>query len=172
MELVGSDDYFKVRISCWFDLSVLLKIKDNLNDDMKERFKKSCFGAFYDMKDITFLGQLYLHLLLKQDSQLAGEKLLFHVKNYMTEFGPNKFSLVTGLWFDSKPVIPVQFTFYKDVFGLEEKELFVKDIDEAFMHATKSSTRGESERALKLELLWVLYGILLIKDKTMKRIDT
>lgn len=49
--------------------------------------------------------------------------------------------------------------------------MYVCDIEEAFYSATKDNRLAEGDVSLKLAMLWVLYGILLMKDRTTKKID-
>lgn len=95
MEVIGRDDYFRGRLSCQSDLLIPGKIKENLKKKMKERFQKLFFGVFYDMIEIIFQGQPFLHVIFKQDSRLTRGKLIFHVNNCMIEFGPNW----SAIWF-------------------------------------------------------------------------
>ncbi|KAH6821502.1 crooked neck protein [Perilla frutescens var. hirtella] len=57
---------------------------------------------YQDTKSINqlrFQGQLMLHLLLHLDMGASKERLVFKINNSNTVFGPNEFSLITGLCF-------------------------------------------------------------------------
>lgn len=75
--------------------------------------QKSCIGMFYNMIGLVFQGQLYLHLVFKQDSTLSMEKLIFHFNNCVMEFGSNEFTLISSPQFGYKSVILVRLKFYK-----------------------------------------------------------
>ncbi|KAL8473854.1 hypothetical protein ACS0TY_030638 [Phlomoides rotata] len=117
----------------------------------KERFKKTCFGQFDDLEKIQFQGQLFLHLLFRQDKDFKSDSLIFHVNNCKTEFGPIKFALITGLNFGPTSVIPESSKFFNKVFR-GKTSLQVKDVQLAFSKSCKID-KGSGDEALKLALL-------------------
>ncbi|KAL8481061.1 hypothetical protein ACS0TY_027552 [Phlomoides rotata] len=80
-----------------------------------------------------------------------------------------EFAVITGLKFGPTTEIPDSSKFFNKVFR-GKTSLQVKDVQLAFLKSCKID-KGSGDEALKLVLLWVLFGILLMKDKTTKKID-
>ena len=81
-------NYFKALLSCRMDWIVLSNIKKTLAGDNTQKFKDSCFGHFWNVDTLKFQGQLYLHLLFRQDTSESTKKIVFHINNLQSEFGP------------------------------------------------------------------------------------
>ncbi|KAL8535567.1 hypothetical protein ACS0TY_011264 [Phlomoides rotata] len=80
-----------------------------------------------------------------------------------------EFVVITCLKFGPTTEIPDNSKFFNKVFK-GKTSLQVKDVQLAFLKSCKID-KGSRDEALKLALLWVLFGILLVKDKTTKKID-
>ncbi|KAL8528608.1 hypothetical protein ACS0TY_006158 [Phlomoides rotata] len=80
-----------------------------------------------------------------------------------------EFVVITGLKFGPTTEILDSSKFFNKVFR-GKTSLQVKDVQLAFLKSCKID-KGSGDEALKLALLWVLFGILLMKDKTTKKID-
>lgn len=162
-------DQFKAKISCRVQWRCLEEIDTILNKDNKDNFKKSCFGHLMGMKPLQFQGQLMLQLLFRQDSSCSTDRVIFHINNKEAEFGPKEFALITGLHFGVTPSFPKESNLHRDVFK-GKKGLVLLDIEKAFEEVGRKK-KGKGTTVLKLALLYVLYGILLVRDRKSRRID-
>ncbi|KAL8483779.1 hypothetical protein ACS0TY_026459 [Phlomoides rotata] len=169
MVVLEHQDYFNCRLSGRADLTILSTLRQKLSKTNKERLKNTCFGQFYDLEKIQFQCQLFLHLLFRQDKDFKSDSIIFHINNCKAEFGPMEFAVITGLKFGPTTEIPDSSKFFNKVFR-GKTSLQVKDVQLAFLKSCKID-KGSGDEALKLALLWVLFGILLMKDKTTKKID-
>ncbi|KAH6755215.1 HOPW1-1-interacting 1 [Perilla frutescens var. hirtella] len=151
-------------------LSWLDNIRQYLGKGNLHRLERSCFGHFIGVPDIQFQGQLYTVLIRKlEKSSLQRLRLTFGINDREAEFGPVEFCLVTGLKFKDWTEPPAHSEFHRVFFNGRDDLVFI-DIHEAFVQECKSSG-GESEDALKLAFLYILYGILLIRGRKHKKID-
>ncbi|XP_057779659.1 uncharacterized protein LOC130998244 [Salvia miltiorrhiza] len=102
-------------------------------------------------------------------NSLERRKLGFRFNNKVVELGPPEYLAISGLRFSDWSAPPTRSDFHHDVFG-GDQVLYLDDIVKKFDHHATSSG-GASENCLKLALLLVLYGLLLPRHKTHKRIE-
>ncbi|KAH6809107.1 hypothetical protein C2S51_026890 [Perilla frutescens var. frutescens] len=138
--------------------------------EKRELLNASCFGHLLSIPDIQFQGQLY-HVLIKklEKSSLARQRLSFRISNRVIEFGPREFSLMTGLSMHGWEEPPSDSEFHETYFH-GRTDLVFSDIQKSFIREC-IATGGDSLDAFKLALLYIVYGILLIRARKSKRID-
>ncbi|KAH6776196.1 hypothetical protein C2S52_013757 [Perilla frutescens var. hirtella] len=124
----------------------------------------------------TYLGWITSGIILGRKTTIVYSNpvlgklcLSFYINNCAAVFGSAKFSLITGLKFKEWSEPPTYSNFHEIVFDGSE-DLVFHDIHKAFMKECKA-TAGESDNSLKLALLYIVYGILLIRDRKWKRLD-
>ncbi|KAH6779204.1 hypothetical protein C2S52_010441 [Perilla frutescens var. hirtella] len=157
-----------VLLSRRSNLAVLNTIRENLDDVNFEKMKGSCFGHLFQQQEFICQGQLLGTLLKKlQRHSLKRMRLSFKINNDI-EFGPKEFAVMAGLRLAGDPETPSTSAFYSDVFK-NKKPLYFVDIEKKLEAAHKAGQTG-SETSYKLALLLVVYGILLAKDRTSKRV--
>ncbi|KAH6770093.1 hypothetical protein C2S52_014896 [Perilla frutescens var. hirtella] len=144
----GSGRGALVSVRCHFDwLDEVVKL---LSSENMARLRNSCFGHLFNVPYIQFQGQLY-HILVR--NHLITEipiHLCFNLNGRVFEFGPVEFGLITGLKFS----------------GI----LKFIDISAAFRTECKR-TGGRSILSLKLAFLFVLYAVILPRDRKEKNIE-
>ncbi|KAH6757438.1 hypothetical protein C2S52_023431 [Perilla frutescens var. hirtella] len=170
---IFGDDALNVSgalVSCRGHLAWLDHIRENLGMENLHELEKSCFGKFLAVPAIQFQGQLFNVLIRKLDKSSLGKlRLCFCINDSEVVFGPAEFALITGLNFKRGRDPPNESEFHEVVFHGAEDLVFY-DIHKAFIKECKAIT-GKSQNSLKLSLLYILYGILLIRDRKWKRFD-
>ncbi|KAH6762122.1 hypothetical protein C2S52_019555 [Perilla frutescens var. hirtella] len=151
-------------------LSWLNMIRSHLSVEKRELLNASCFGHLLSIPDIQFQGQLY-HVLIKklEKSSLPRQRLSFRINNRVIKFGPREFSLMTGLSMYGWEEPPSDSEFHETYFH-GRTDLVFSDIQKSFIRECEA-TAGDSLDAFKLALLYIVYGILLIRARKLKRID-
>ncbi|KAH6783956.1 hypothetical protein C2S52_008915 [Perilla frutescens var. hirtella] len=96
-------------------------------------------------------------------------RLAFKINEQLCEFGPKEFAVMTGLNFNGPLDTPKSSKFHNSVFN-GKCSIFLKDIHKAFDDESKRSG-SRSMKALQLALLYLLFGILLVKDRCNKKIE-
>ncbi|KAH6787281.1 hypothetical protein C2S52_006833 [Perilla frutescens var. hirtella] len=156
--------------SCRGHLAWLDHIRENLGKENLHQLEQSCFGKFLVVPAIQFQGQLYNVLIRKLDKSSLGKlPLCFCINDSEVVFGPAEFALITGLNFKRGRDPPNETEFHEVVFHGAEDLVFY-DIHKAFIKECKATT-GKSQNSFKLSLLYILYGILMIRDRKWKRLD-
>ncbi|KAH6794378.1 hypothetical protein C2S52_004855 [Perilla frutescens var. hirtella] len=150
-------------------LSWLDTIRTHLAQKNLMLLSASCFGHFLRIPDIQFQGQLYAALLRTLSSSLARMRLSFRINDRIVEFGPREFSLITGVSMEGWVEPPTASAFHQNFFHGRTDLLFC-DIQKSFVQKCVA-TGGESRDAFLLALLYILYGILLIRAQKGKKID-
>ncbi|KAH6815832.1 hypothetical protein C2S51_020652 [Perilla frutescens var. frutescens] len=151
-------------------LSWLDTIQTHLSKENQLLLSESCFGHFLAIPDIQLQGQLYAVLIQKLErSSLARMRLAFRINERVIEFGPREFSLMTELRMDGWEEPPRESVFHKTFFH-GKTDLVFCDIQKSFVQECVA-TRGESRNTFVLALLYILYGILLIRARKGKKID-
>lgn len=149
------------------DLKIIDQIKKNLEKENLEKFERSCFGHFLNIKQIKFQGQILMHLLMHIDMDASNkERLVLRINNSVIEFGPRDFSLITGLRLGAVDANLETFvssasssSIQKDVFKSKPK-IFVENIRTAFLNTSRAN-EGRGELTLKLAMLYFLHGALI-----------
>ncbi|KAH6824969.1 hypothetical protein C2S53_017917 [Perilla frutescens var. hirtella] len=95
-------------------------------------------------------------------------RMLFKINDDIVEFGAKEFAVMTGLRLGGSTETPSTSAFHSEVFN-NKKPLYFVDIEKKLEPAHKACQDG-SETSYKLALLLVVYGILLVKDRTSKAI--
>lgn len=81
----------------------------------------------------------------------------------------NEFALITGFHFGRKQSIPPTSELYNNVFGGSDDLKYI-DVENALKRAAEEDN-DKGEKSLKLALLLFLYEILIVRDRTSKKID-
>ncbi|KAH6762528.1 hypothetical protein C2S52_019961 [Perilla frutescens var. hirtella] len=151
-----------VGIRC--HLEWLQQVTDLLSAANLSRLRESCFGHLLGVADIQFQGQVY-HILLRNHLLVDNpNRLRFLIHDKVHEFGPAEFGLITGLKFSGDYDLPKSSGMY-DVCFPNKRSLKFVDILAAFKQECEISG-GDSELSLKLAFLFLLYGVVLMKDKS------
>ncbi|KAH6756839.1 hypothetical protein C2S53_000578 [Perilla frutescens var. hirtella] len=90
----------------------------------------------------------------------------FKINNEIIDFGLKEFAVITGLRLTGDAETPSISAFHSEVFKIKSPLSFV-DIEKK-LEATHKAYHGGSETSYKLALLLLVYGILLVKDRTSK----
>ena len=64
IQSIPNEDHFPSKVACLSHISVITKIKENLNETQLEMFKASCFGHFLSMGELKFFAQIVHNILL------------------------------------------------------------------------------------------------------------
>ncbi|KAH6792004.1 hypothetical protein C2S52_002481 [Perilla frutescens var. hirtella] len=168
-EKLGTTSKFKASLSNRCDLGALDLIREKLDEENLDRFVAMCFGQFMQMWGIHFQAQLILNLLLRMDWASSEGRLVFRFGKWNAVFGPTEFFLITGLPFGPEPSVPSSSTLHSDLFG-GRNTIRVVDIEKVFKDIC-GENGGKGPTALRLALLLFLYSVLLMRDKSSKKID-
>ncbi|KAH6766350.1 hypothetical protein C2S52_017333 [Perilla frutescens var. hirtella] len=143
--------------------NALAKVTDLLSAANLSRLRESCFGHLVGVADIQFQGQVY-HILLRNHLLVDNpNRLRFLIHDKVHEFGPAEFGLITGLKFSGDYDLPKSSDMY-DVCFPNKRSLKFVDILAAFKQECEISG-GDSELSLKLAFLFLLYGVVLMRDR-------
>ncbi|KAH6763321.1 hypothetical protein C2S52_020754 [Perilla frutescens var. hirtella] len=159
---VQGASHSRISLNRRCDLKIINRIKEKLDEENLERFEQSCFGHFLEIGDLKFQGQLLLQLVMHMVTVASNEErgLVFKIGNSNMEFGPNEFSEITGLNHGGSTLEATKTcsSIHEHVFG-GSTSIMLKDVEKAF----SSVSGGKGDLALKLALLYFLYGVLLNK---------
>ncbi|KAH6796969.1 hypothetical protein C2S52_021523 [Perilla frutescens var. hirtella] len=134
-----------------------------------QHLKKSCFGHLFDIANLQFQGQLY-HILVRNHLIPSIEnRLSFNPNGRVHEFGPVEFGLMTGLKFSDWYEPPKASSIHSLLFTNRKCLKFI-DISAAFRRECKK-TEGNSVLSLKLAYLFVLYAVVLPRDRKEKSLQ-
>lgn len=134
------------------------------------RLRRSCLGHILDIAEMQFQGQLY-HLLMRNHFQSQHKKsIFFNFDRQVAAFGPTEYALITGLKFGDYYEPPATSVIHTTVFG-RQTSLNFSHIENALVEAYENG-RGDSEVALQLAYLFVLYSTVLLRDRGKKAIET
>lgn len=113
---------------------------------------------------------LLYHMLCSKLQQPARDDtiLRFQFQSYYVNFGPADFATMCSLMFGRSSRLPTRSNFHRIIFN-DKRDVIFEDIKKAFVRECKASA-GESERCLKLTLLYIVYGMLILEDPS-KSID-
>ncbi|KDO44608.1 hypothetical protein CISIN_1g037182mg, partial [Citrus sinensis] len=93
---IKESEYFKAKISNRSSLEAVEDIKNRLSEAQKNIFRRSCFGHFFDVKELKFSAQL-LHSILLREVKSDGNAIWFRIRRKNIRFLLEEFALVTGL---------------------------------------------------------------------------
>ncbi|KAL3650870.1 hypothetical protein CASFOL_007273 [Castilleja foliolosa] len=141
-------------------------VKEHLKEPEQLRFKASCFGHLLNVPELNFQGQLIGQLLLLQDAVPSKDELVFNVYGQKARMRRVDFALVTGLAFGSYPVPSTKSMFCNRVFGVDNNNVRISDLE--FQLGRFSEMEGEGEICLKLVMLYVVFGVLLGQSYSKK----
>ncbi|XP_057773985.1 uncharacterized protein LOC130993180 [Salvia miltiorrhiza] len=155
-----------VRCHLWY----LNLLRQHLSHANFAHVRSSCFGPLLEIINFEFQGQLYNVMCRRLQSGCVKKMVLqFRIGNHVVEFGPADFAIMTGLRFNGNTNLPESSTFHQTVFS-GQRFLHLITIENRFLKECKQ-TGGSSETSLKLGYLYIVYGLLVLKDRTRKNID-
>ena len=88
-------------MTCLLHVSVIAKIKENLNATQLEMFKASCFGHFLSMSELKFSTQIVHNMLLCQCHSQKEDKMWILIDSEGLRFGGLEFALI-AIWLNLK----------------------------------------------------------------------
>lgn len=134
-----------------------------LNERQLNKFKKSCFGHFLDLKITKFSSQLFYHLIRRQCSSKNRNELWFNLEGRIHKFGIRDFALITGLNCEELPAVDMskiqKARFSRRYFG-GEKTIRRTKLHEVFVEMDK----GRSKDVIKMAKLYMLEMLVLGKQ--------
>lgn len=143
---------------------------EELGSNNMTDIQQSPFGHLFEVHPLQFQGQL--HVILCKVLRASSKQrmcLEFDIGNFVVEFGPADFALVSGLKIGGPIVTPAESRFYTENFKGSTKVSF-DDIKTKFLRACKDDP--DSHLALQLAYLYIVYGVVLMYARLDAKVPT
>lgn len=103
-------------------------------------------------------------MLCSNLQQLPRDQMIlrFKIQSYYIAFGLADFATMCGLKYGGDGRLPTQSNFHNNIFN-GKADVSFEDIKTAFKRECKM-TAGDSERCLKLAMLYIVYGMHILED--------
>lgn len=134
--IIHHDKWFAGKVNVSSTDMVISNLCGNLSNDQRALFRKTCFGPYVDMKEISLQPQLIHQVLLREVKQPNLDEMWFKIGEKCVRFSIHEFCLITGLRcmgnddllkYQSRP-IRIKDTYFRhlpDITRSKVKEVFV-----------------------------------------------
>lgn len=150
-------------------VEVVERIRSGLSPNNMKKLKSTCFGNLIELPNIKYQAQLMMHLLIRVEEVRDPMVIQFKFDDVTADFRQSDFFILTGLSFDRSKVLPESSYFHESVFNGKET-IYMGDIEDAFVKECDMS-KGDTLKALKLAMLYFLYGVLFDAGRRNRRIE-
>ncbi|XP_075085089.1 uncharacterized protein LOC142168322 [Nicotiana tabacum] len=90
-------DHYSTRIGVHTNCNIVKHLKDTLDDQQIEMFRRTCFGYFVDLPELFIQNRLIHSLLLRKVVLHKDDELWIKVNSTKLRFGLEEFYIITGL---------------------------------------------------------------------------
>ncbi|XP_070020418.1 uncharacterized protein [Nicotiana sylvestris] len=184
---VPLDDHYSTRISVHTNCSIVKYLKDNLDDQQIEMFRRTCFGYFVDLPEFFIQNQLIHSLLIREVVSPKDNELWTKVNSTKLRFGLVEFCIITGLKCNGDPnkdyelrFLPI-YTIYQTLLPSMFKKIYGRtDEDEDEEHkspfrlitgASVACMWKSDEDALKIVVLYFNFLFSITNDYLITKND-
>ncbi|XP_019259517.1 PREDICTED: uncharacterized protein LOC109237646 [Nicotiana attenuata] len=152
-------DHYSTRISVHTNCSIVKHLKDNLDDQQIEMFRRTCFGYFVDLPEFFIQNQLIHSLLLREVVSPKDNELWIKVNSTKLRFGLAEFCIITGLKCNGDPdkdYESVQSSRLMELYFPSMSKVSKKLLTDCFLKKMWKS----DEDALKIAVLYFIHSFL------------
>ncbi|XP_070055420.1 uncharacterized protein [Nicotiana tomentosiformis] len=152
-------DHYSTRISVYTNCSIVKHLKDSLDDQQIEMFRRTCLGYFVDLPECFIHNQLIHSLLLREAVSLKDNELWIKVNSTKLLFGLAEFYIITGLNCNDDPnkdYESVQSSRLMELYFPNMSKVSKKLLTDCFL---KNMWKSD-EDALKIAVLYFIHSFL------------
>ncbi|XP_070005764.1 uncharacterized protein [Nicotiana sylvestris] len=156
---VPLDDHYSTRISVHTNCSIVEHLKNNLDDQQIEMFRRTCFGYFVDLPNFFIQNQLIHSLFLREVVSPKDNELWIKVNSTKLRFGLAEFCIIIGLKCNGDPnkdYESVQSSRLMELYFPSMSKVSKKSLTDCFLNKMWKS----DEDALKIAVLYVIHSFL------------
>ncbi|XP_070034961.1 uncharacterized protein [Nicotiana tomentosiformis] len=156
---VSLSDHYSTRISVHTNCSIVKHLKDTLDDQQIEMFRRTCFGYFVNLPKFFIQNQLIHSLLLREVVSPKDDELWIKVNSTKLRFELAEFCIITGLKSNGDPnkdYESVKSSWLMELYFPSMSKVSKKLLSDCFLKKMWKS----DEDALKIAVLYFIHSFL------------
>ncbi|CAA2972931.1 Hypothetical predicted protein [Olea europaea subsp. europaea] len=153
---IPKENRFGESINMLFKKNVISKLNNKMNATQKELFKRTCFGQFFEMREMRLRHQVIHKFLLMEVRQSTHVEMWFKVAGKHLMFSVEEFALASGLACqgdDNTNVFKIGHSRIKHLLFKHKKNVYMKDVENTFNNLTAATS---DEDVVRLGALYLI----------------